>query len=181
MELAGLEPATSWVRFRRAASGNPLQKWVSGQSIGAEPLGYPSLTRGRFYDEAAVYDQTVTRGLPEEAAVRAGTRARRRNARAKQVIAGRASGHLGAAAGIEPGRARGGRRPLMSPEQQVEILRLDKLGYPSPRSRRSSSKTREKRTAFCASSRDDVRPRPAPGGSGLARIPPTRPCPLATL
>jgi hypothetical protein len=30
MELAGLEPATSWVRFRGAAFANPLQKRVPG-------------------------------------------------------------------------------------------------------------------------------------------------------
>ena len=46
MELAGLEPATSWVRFKSAALANLLHKRVSGQSIGAEPRGYPALTRG---------------------------------------------------------------------------------------------------------------------------------------
>jgi hypothetical protein len=51
MELAGLEPATSWVRFRSAASPNPLHKRVSGQSSGAKPLGYPALTQGFWGSE----------------------------------------------------------------------------------------------------------------------------------
>jgi hypothetical protein len=46
MELAGLEPATSWVRFRSAALTNPHHERVSGQSSGSKPLGYPALTRG---------------------------------------------------------------------------------------------------------------------------------------
>jgi hypothetical protein len=46
MELAGLEPATSWVRFKSTATANALHKRVSGQSSGAGPLGYPALTRG---------------------------------------------------------------------------------------------------------------------------------------
>jgi hypothetical protein len=46
MELAGLEPATSWVRFRSATSANPLQKRVSARSAGVKPLGYPALTQG---------------------------------------------------------------------------------------------------------------------------------------
>jgi hypothetical protein len=39
MELAGLEPATSWVQFKRAAALDPHHKRVSGQSTGGEPLG----------------------------------------------------------------------------------------------------------------------------------------------
>jgi CheY-like chemotaxis protein len=46
MELAGLEPATSWVRSRSTAVPKPLQKRVSGQSSAPQPLGYPALTRG---------------------------------------------------------------------------------------------------------------------------------------
>ena len=46
MELVGLEPTTSWVRFKSAAWRNPLYKRVSGQSSRTEPLGYPALVRG---------------------------------------------------------------------------------------------------------------------------------------
>jgi hypothetical protein len=46
MELAGLEPATSWVRFKSAALEKPLHKRVYGQSNSAEPLGYPGVTQG---------------------------------------------------------------------------------------------------------------------------------------
>jgi hypothetical protein len=44
--LAGLEPATSWVRFKSAATSNQHHERVSGQSSGSKPLGYPALTRG---------------------------------------------------------------------------------------------------------------------------------------
>jgi hypothetical protein len=46
MELAGLEPATSWVRFRSAASPNPLQKRVSGFSPVQNPSDTPRLPWG---------------------------------------------------------------------------------------------------------------------------------------
>ncbi len=42
---------------------------------------------------------------------------------------GRWNGHKGAAAGIEAGRAKGGRPPACTPEQQVEMLRLSKQGF----------------------------------------------------
>ena len=48
--------------------------------------------------------------------------------RARQKWKGRWNGHLGAAAGIEAGRAKGGRPPKMTPEQQQEIMRLDAAG-----------------------------------------------------
>jgi hypothetical protein len=41
---------------------------------------------------------------------------------------GRWNGHLGAADGIDAGRAKGGRPSTITPEQAVEILRLDKEG-----------------------------------------------------
>jgi hypothetical protein len=46
MELAGLEPATSWVRFKSTATANPHHKRLSGRSVGEKPLGYPALTQG---------------------------------------------------------------------------------------------------------------------------------------
>jgi hypothetical protein len=46
MELAGLEPATSWVRFKSAAAWNPHHERVSDQSSGGEPLGYLAVARG---------------------------------------------------------------------------------------------------------------------------------------
>jgi hypothetical protein len=56
MELAGLEPATSWVRSKSAAAPNPHHERVSGHSSGAEPLGYPALTRG-FWGWNALHPQ----------------------------------------------------------------------------------------------------------------------------
>jgi hypothetical protein len=56
MELAGLEPATSWVRFKSTATPNPLHKRVSSHLAGAEPLGYPALTRG-FWGWEELYPQ----------------------------------------------------------------------------------------------------------------------------
>jgi hypothetical protein len=56
MELAGLEPATSWVRSRSAASPNPLQKRVSGHFAGAKPLGYPAVALG-FWGWGALHPQ----------------------------------------------------------------------------------------------------------------------------
>ena len=50
---------------------------------------------------------------------------RRRTGKARQKWLGRWNGSKGAAGGIEAGRAKGGRPPKMTPEQQVEILRLD--------------------------------------------------------
>jgi hypothetical protein len=46
MELAGLEPATSWVRFRSAVSPNPLHKRASARPDDMKPFGYPALARG---------------------------------------------------------------------------------------------------------------------------------------
>jgi hypothetical protein len=43
----------------------------------------------------------------------------------------RGFGVLGASDGIEAGRAKGGRRPKARPEQQQEMLRLDREGYSS--------------------------------------------------
>jgi hypothetical protein len=44
---------------------------------------------------------------------------------------GRIGGKLGASAGIEAGRAKGGRPALLTPEQQLQILELDKAGHSS--------------------------------------------------
>jgi hypothetical protein len=41
------------------------------------------------------------------------------------------NGPKGAAAGIEAGRAKGGRPALLTPDQQLQILRLDKAGHSS--------------------------------------------------
>jgi hypothetical protein len=46
MELAGLEPATSWVRFKSTRTANPLQERRSGDARARKPLGYPALVRG---------------------------------------------------------------------------------------------------------------------------------------
>jgi hypothetical protein len=46
MELAGLEPATSWVRFKSAAARNPHHERVSGQSSRVDPSDTPRLPRG---------------------------------------------------------------------------------------------------------------------------------------
>jgi hypothetical protein len=46
MELAGLEPATSWVRFRSTTLANPLHKRVFGRSGGVQPLDTPRLPGG---------------------------------------------------------------------------------------------------------------------------------------
>lgn len=48
--------------------------------------------------------------------------------RARQIHKGRWNAWKGAAAGIEAGRAKGGRPANMTPEQQQEILRLHQLG-----------------------------------------------------
>jgi len=49
----------------------------------------------------------------------------------RQRWGGRIGGRLGAAAGIEAGRAKGGRPPLLTPDQQLQILELDKIGHSS--------------------------------------------------
>lgn len=46
--------------------------------------------------------------------------------RARQVHLGRKNGYKGAAAGIESGRAKGGRKTTLTPEQQQKIIELDK-------------------------------------------------------
>jgi hypothetical protein len=56
MELAGLEPATSWVRFKSATARDPHHERVSGHSSSRNPLGYPTLTRG-FWGWDALYPQ----------------------------------------------------------------------------------------------------------------------------
>jgi hypothetical protein len=56
MELAGLEPATSWVRFKSAAGRNPHHERVSGHSSSPKPLGNPTFTRG-FWGWDALYPQ----------------------------------------------------------------------------------------------------------------------------
>lgn len=48
--------------------------------------------------------------------------------RSRQRWLGRWNGKKGAAAGIEAGRAKGGRRPTMTPDQQVQIHRLANEG-----------------------------------------------------
>jgi hypothetical protein len=46
MELAGLEPATSWVRFKSTRLPIPLPERDSGRARAPKPLGYPALLRG---------------------------------------------------------------------------------------------------------------------------------------
>jgi hypothetical protein len=58
MELAGLEPATSWVRSRRATSANPLHKRVSAGLAGLKPLDTPRLPGG-FGDERPSIPKTI--------------------------------------------------------------------------------------------------------------------------
>jgi hypothetical protein len=62
MELAGLEPATSWVRFKSTTTPNPHHERVSGQPSRAEPPGYPALPR-RFWGWDARHPQN-DRPLP---------------------------------------------------------------------------------------------------------------------
>jgi hypothetical protein len=56
MELAGLEPATSWVRFKSTATPKPLRERGSGQSSSPKPLGNPMFSRG-FWGWDALYPQ----------------------------------------------------------------------------------------------------------------------------
>jgi hypothetical protein len=50
---------------------------------------------------------------------------------ARQRWHGRWNGHKGGPSGIEAGRAKGGRPPLLTPDQQVQILTLNKQGLSS--------------------------------------------------
>src|SRR5213080_4183477 len=56
MELAGLEPATSWVRFKSAPAANPLPERLSGHSRARKSLRYPTLIRG-FWGWSALHPQ----------------------------------------------------------------------------------------------------------------------------
>jgi hypothetical protein len=62
MELVGLEPTTSWVRFKSTTTPNQHHERFSGQPSRAEPLGYPALPRG-FWGWGARHPQN-DRPLP---------------------------------------------------------------------------------------------------------------------
>jgi hypothetical protein len=64
MELAELEPATSWVRFRSETSANPLHKRFSAGSAGMKPLGYPALARGFWGERLSIPKNDLRCSVP---------------------------------------------------------------------------------------------------------------------
>ena len=58
MELAGLEPATSWVRSKSPPSANPLQERDSGRSRAPNPSDAPRLSGG-FGDGTRLIPKTT--------------------------------------------------------------------------------------------------------------------------
>src|SRR5437867_2394996 len=71
MELAGLEPATSWVRFKSAPAANPLPERLSGHCRARKSLRYPTLIRG-FWGWNALHPQNdrAVAALPHPCALR---------------------------------------------------------------------------------------------------------------
>jgi hypothetical protein len=75
-----------------------------------------------FCSQSCVAQYRWTKGIGLDAFVRG------LPPRARQRWLGRWGGKQGAAAGIEAGRAKGGRPPIMTPEQQQQMLRLHRDG-----------------------------------------------------
>jgi hypothetical protein len=139
-------PHTTGVRARGKARapevGVKVRAAMTGRERGPNPPEWNEhLAAGiqRFYDD---HDRSKEKRREAaermrhswetgEGAAPAAVGSRLKAPRARQVWLGRWNGVKGAAAGVEAGRAKGGRPPKATPEQKQEMLRLSNEGLSS--------------------------------------------------